>query len=805
VVIGGDAPRDGVNNVSCSTRKVKASPVLRRQHSAFPHWLVRIFMQTRTLSLAVALALSAVNVHAQDASIPTPDGSDSAQTLDAVSVIGAGETRQVQRITEIDKQVLPPGTSGQKILDRLPGVSVQSNDPFGANEESQTISLRGFDKSRLGYTLDGIPLGDNSYGNYNGLSIARALIAENLAGVELSEGIGSLGVASTSNLGGTIQYFSRDPASSFGGRIAQTVGSDNQNRSFLRVDTGDLNGFAAYVSGVHQDSDMWAAPHQNQTTRQFNAKAVWNLGDHRFGAFIATSRVSQANYAYLSKSMLARGLGWDWNIYAPDWDRAVAAAYCAPATFDASRCAFSGGVNSIDDAYYQSRALRDDNLYSLDADIALGETSRLKLLGYHHENRGQGHWWSPGQASHPGTPQELPISIRSTNYTINRQGLTAALNWQWGIHELQAGLWYERNDHNVERNFYWIDGPFLDDGYLNHPDRRLFDQDFDIRTRQFFVQDRMRFLADRLTVDLGLKSPRTEMTAFAKPGTETLYASGTLIAKEDVLPQAGIGFKLSPNQEVFASYAENIAAFVGGGSGGPLQVSPESFAASAGLEPEKSRTFEAGWRTFGDRYQASLAAYHVMFDNRLLSLNPCSSIEVGTRPECVTRFINVGSVKSNGAELTFILKPMAGLEWYNALSWNRTTYEDDYVSGGQVVPVAGKITVDTPQQMASSELSWRQGGWNVSLRGKYTGKRYYTYTNDQSVPGVTTFDFGTGYDFGAGLGLQNVRVDLNVTNLTDKRYAGQLSSFAPTDPAGTRYAIHASAPRQVFLTFTAEF
>ena len=765
-------------------------------------------MLTRPLTIAVAIALCAANAHAADvAANAGPDATValSAQTLDTVSVIGQGETRQVQRIGTVDKQVLPPGTSGQKILDRLPGVSVQSNDAFGANEESQSITLRGFDKSRLGYTLDGIPLGDNSYGNYNGLSIARALIAENLAGAELSQGIGSLGVASTSNLGGTIQYFSQDPSTEFGARASVTVGDDNQRRGYLRVDTGDLNGFSAYVSGVHQDSDMWAAPHQNQTTRQFNAKAVWNVGDHRFGAFAATSRVSQANYAYLSKDMLRRGLGYDWNIYAPDWDRAVAAAYCAPGTRDAQKCAFSGGVNSIDDAYYQSRALRDDNLYALDADLALGDTARLKLLGYHHENRGQGHWWAPGQPSYPGTAQALPISIRSTNYTINRQGITAALSWQWGIHELEAGLWYERNDHNVERNFYYITGPFLDDAYLNHPDRRLFDQDFDIRTRQFYVLDRMRFLDDRLTVDVGIKSPNTRMTANAKPGTEASYASGTLTAKESVLPQAGIGFKLSPNQELFASYSENIAAFVGGGSGGPLQVSPESFAASAGLEPEKSKTLEAGFRTFGEKYQASIAAYHVMFDNRLLSLNPCTSIEVGTRPECITRFINVGSVKSRGAELTFILKPVDGLQWYNALSWNKTTYEDNYTSGGAIVPVAGKITVDTPQRMASSEISWNRDGYFASLRAKYTGKRNYTYTNDQSVAGVTTFDAGVGYSFGPGLGLRDVKVSLNATNLTNKRYAGQLSSFAPTDPTGTRYAIHASAPRQVFMTVAAEF
>ncbi len=244
-----------------------------------------------------------------------------------------------------------------------------------------------------------------------------------------------------------------------------------------------------------------------------------------------------------------------------------------------------------------------------------------------------------------------------------------------GIHELEAGLWYEQNDHNVSRNFYYISGPFLDDLYLKNPDRLLFNQDFDIRTRQFYVQDRMRFLGQRLTVDVGIKSPNTRMRATAKPGVETRIASGTLTAKESVLPQVGLGFKLSANNELFASYAENIAAFVGGGSGDPLQVSPESFAASAGLEPEKSKSLEAGFRTFGEKYQASIAAYNVKFDNRLLSLNPCSSIEVGTRPECVTRFINVGSVKSHGAELTFILKPIDGLQWYNAV------LEQDHLRG----------------------------------------------------------------------------------------------------------------------------
>ncbi|MGO4776129.1 TonB-dependent receptor plug domain-containing protein, partial [Lysobacter sp. 2RAB21] len=184
---------------------------------------------TAALALAISTALATVPVYAAATAADAPASaaadatadasagmSGETTTLDAVSVIGMGETRQVQRVKLADIEKTTPGTSAQKILNKLPGISVQSNDAYGANEESQTISLRGFNQRLLGYTLDGIPLGDNSYGNYNGLGISRALIGENLASAELAAGIGSLGTASTSNLGGTLQYYSSDPQAEFG-------------------------------------------------------------------------------------------------------------------------------------------------------------------------------------------------------------------------------------------------------------------------------------------------------------------------------------------------------------------------------------------------------------------------------------------------------------------------------------------------------------------------------------------------------------------------------------------------------------
>ena len=91
---------------------------------------------------------------------------------------------------------------------------------------------------------------------------------------------------------------------------------------------------------------------------------------------------------------------------------------------------------------------------------------RLKVNVYNHSNRGQGHWFSPSNPSNPGTGREIPISIRTTEYAIDRTGVTSAFTWNVGGHDLEAGLWYEDNGHSVQRNFYYIDGPVTDDFFL---------------------------------------------------------------------------------------------------------------------------------------------------------------------------------------------------------------------------------------------------------------------------------------------------------------------------------------------------
>lgn len=112
-----------------------------------------------------------------------------------------------------------------------------SSDPLGINEASQQVIIRGFDQSRLGFTMDGVPLGNLNYGNDNGLSIARALQTENNGRATLTQGAGSVDVAASNDLGGALEFTSVDPTDRFGVDVAGTIGSATTWRTFMRVNS----------------------------------------------------------------------------------------------------------------------------------------------------------------------------------------------------------------------------------------------------------------------------------------------------------------------------------------------------------------------------------------------------------------------------------------------------------------------------------------------------------------------------------------------------------------------------------------
>ena len=731
------------------------------------------------LALAVAAALAPLAASAN------PEVRDDAAVLDAVNVVGTGETRQVQALGREEIARQPAGSSALKLLGKLPGVHFTSADPWGNYEWSTRLNIRGFNQNQLGFTLDGIPLGDMSYGNHNGLHISRALIAENLGFAEVSQGSGALDTASSSNLGGTVRFASRGPQAERGATLAQTVGSDDTLRTFARYDTGDLDGFSAFLSGAKHDAEKWKG-YGAQDSRQVNAQARYADEAWSLGALINTSRRNETDYADLSLES-ARRLGMDWDNYARDWTRAIRAGFGQ----------FSGGVNSLDDAYYLGRGLRDDNLYAVNTDIAIGDGGSFKAQVYRHTNEGQGHWVTPYSPS----SATLPLSLRTTEYTIDRGGLTAGFELPLGAHTLSFGLWHEDSDHNLQRNFYFLnaDTPPNRGYFYRSPDVRVFEQDFDSRTQVWYVNDRIALMDGRFTIDAGFKALDAEIEAVNRRGTR---AQGRIEAKDSFLPQLGLRFEVAPGFELFGSYAENMAAFRAGVNG-PFSASQSGFNAIRDtLRPETSTTFEGGLRYGNEAFQSSLTLYRVDFEDRLLTISQCAGI-VG----CPSVLANVGDVETSGAEAAIDWRLGGGFSLFGSLSWNSSEYASNYLDGTTLVPTDGKTVVDTPEMLANVELRYAADALEARIGMKYTDERFITFVNDSRVPDYWVTDASVSYRFG-DLGLaKDLKATLNVTNLFDEDYFASVGTngFVARDPQGLNYTLVTGAPRQVFLTLEASF
>ena len=721
---------------------------------------------------------------------------------DNVSVFGQGQTRQIQSITNEDMKKAVAGTSPLKVLEKLPGVSFQSSDPFGTYEWSTRFSVRGFGQNYMGFTLDGIPLGDMSYGNNNGLHISRAISSENIGRVNLSQGSGALGVASTSNLGGTVQFISADPENKFGARLDQSMGSNRFSRTFVRLDSGLLeSGTKAYVSYTRQRSEKWKG-RGPQDLDQFNSKLVHMWDENRVSAFLNTSDRNETDYADLSIDSQAK-LGWGWDNYSPNWTRAI----------DAANNVFTGGVQNInpatgpkDAAYYLGRGLRKDTLMGVSADLTLTDDIRLKATFYSHDNKGQGHWYtpyvaSPGVAAGPGvyTGAGLPISLRTSEYSINRSGIVSDVTWKAGINLINAGLWMETSNSSLARNYYALTGPVDTAFFLSNPFRTDFIQDFVTTTTQFHVQDTLALMDGKLKANVGFKSPKVKIDATNQVGNRS---GGSITAKNSFLPQFGVNYSLDDMNEVFGSASKNMRAYQPGVSG-PFSQTPTAFATGlANLKPETSTTVEVGYRYKGDAVRASVAAYLADFRDRLLSVSVTQGIisVPGT-------LVNVGKVQSKGIEAALAWTPIQDWTWFNSLTFNDSKYKSDYLNGATLVSTAGKQVVDTPKLMFDTNVEYEHSGMFGSIGGKYTGQRYYTYLNDNKVPAFWVMNTSVGYRKKHVAGLDEVSAQLTVANLTNKKYFGTIGTngFSASDPQGAFATLQEGAPRQIFVTVSGKF
>ena len=738
--------------------------------------------------LCLALAALPWSAFAQT-EVAAPSPAASAPGLETVTVFGSGQSRQVNSLRASDLGEALPGSSPLAVLNKLPGVNFQSADAFGAYEWSTKLTIRGFGQNQLGYTLDDVPLGDMSYRNHNGLHISRAIASENIGNVLVSQGAGSLETASSSNLGGTIEFRSLDPSPERGAHAEATLGQDSLRREFVRLESGTFAGDTRVaISVADQSSDKWKGAGQ-QRQKQFNGKLVSTLGDVRLSAFLNYSRREEVDYQDMSKAMIGR-LGTRWDNYYPNWNEALLSA----------QGQWSHGETSIDDAYYAGSGQRQDVLTGATLDWGITDDVSLKTTVYHHRDEGPSLWFTPYVAS----SDTVPVSLRTVEYGVHRSGVLSTLEVTTGAHDIRTGFWLEDNKFDQAMRFYSeVDGPNSLYSAPKDPMSTRWDYRFDTRTLQFHVADSIR-LSSQLRADVGFKSLASTDSVFTRAGPDK---TGSIEARGRFLPQAGLNWKLDPAQELFGSASRNLRAYKAAAmEDSPFASTDAGFQATRGqLRPEGSTTVEGGWRyrDHGEsELEASVTAYHVDFKNRLLAIQEGSAIE--GNPSVLA---NVGRVRTNGVEAGLSWSPLRNWHWWNTASFNDSRYQDDFIDNGNNVATAGKQVVDAPRWLANTSLRYDDGQWFGQLGAHYSSRRYYTYLNDNSVAGATRWDLSAGLK-GPGTGFVKAwRAQLSVQNLFDKESVASIGTngFVTSDPNGTAQTLLLAAPRTAAITVAADF
>lgn len=304
-----------------------------------------------------------------------------------------------------------------------------------------------------------------------------------------------------------------------------------------------------------------------------------------------------------------------------------------------------------------------------------------------------------------------------------------------------------------------------------------------------------KFLDNALTIQLGVRAPffKRNLTnnCWTIPGSSndaycTSESAAAVAAKfptyaapyanrtvkyNTVLPNAGFVYRFAPAVSVFGNFSQgfsaprtdNLYAFDG------VKIQP-----TIALKPERTNSFDLGARYSSGIVQAQASGWYISYKDRIIS----SQVELeggGT----LNTDRNVGRVRSYGFDASLAVKPVDMLSLYGFASYTNAKLRDDVlnpVTGAVNTPTAGKYVVETPKWQVGGRVQVNYEPVSIGAQVKYVGDRFLTDINDVIAPSYTTVDLDARLDLGKVNNKGGIYLQLNVINLFDKTYLGNLST-----------------------------
>lgn len=813
----------------------------------------KTFLAAGVASFSLAIALG-VPAHAQST------GSIEFNDDDAIVVTGAREqsvggfevpnTPQAKQV--LDQEIIRrqrPGQSVNDIINLVPGVSFQNNDPFGSGGGSFTI--RGFTSDRISQTLDGLPLNDS--GNY-AIYTNQQVDPETLEEINVNLGVTDIDSPTASAVGGTINLRTRVPgdelgataSASYGNILAEGSGDRPYTRAFGMIDTGDLTGLGtkAFVSASITKYDNPFNNYGRIDKQQYNGRLFQDIGNNGDFASVAFYYNVNRNNFFGSFPLTAFPTTREDRFYDINYPCLTPGASPEVGVSYSDR---TGCGAEFDRRYNPSNTgnIRGASRFTLADGLTLAvdpSWQYVKANGGGAEDLREGFFTSGGQqyTGFLSGGYYYGRDLNGDGDTLDRVAGVDPSQTQTDRYGVISSLAYEINDNHRVRIAYTLDharhrqtgetglqrrtgepedvfpvnNPLItSDGFVLQKRDRL---SFAI-LNQVSGEYRGRFFDERLTTTLGVRAPffkrkldqncyttsaagfldcigDQDPTAYeaANPGAVAPLSRDYDYNK--VLPNVGFTYDVTDAASVFFNFAQGLS--VPGTD--PLYASLffDENEGSARPDPETTDSFDLGLRYTSGRIQAQLAGFYTKYQNRLATAyDPILD---------QTIFRNLGQVDKYGIDGSIAFRPTQNLLLYVFGSYLESEINDDVQDGVDdmgnpiFLQTSGKRESGSPNFTAGGRVQGTFGDLEIGAQVKYTGERFINDENlpitgfDATVDGYTLVDLDVRYNLGdLGFG-REAAIQVNLTNLFDELYVG---GFGGALDAGSSPFVQIGPPR----------
>ncbi len=669
----------------------------------------------------------------------------------------------------------PAASSIYEAVDLLPGVCVESTDPYGLGRKN--TRFRGI-KSMLGsITVEGMP----DYGIMPIGPRESVFDTENITGIALFQGASptSLGTGN-GNKGGSIELYFKRPEEEAGIGLKEALGTNGYTRTFVRMDTGRLpTDTGIFASYSYTDAEKWKGPGEIGPRRHVDVGLVQNIaGVAEIDGFFSFNDADGDSFRPLRYSEAK-----DHDFFRLD--------------FNENRTGNPG-----EDRYFfkfntHSATNRDFRFILKSTDA--GQFFFSIKPYYSNEDA----WRTETVTKVKGGQTRYFMLKKITD--LDRIGVIPELRWKGSAFALSGGYWFESAGLDKYVKKYAIVSSGLRDlgySYFSDSDGRGYVHSPYIKASGEY---------GRFSWQAGIK-----YFYYSEPESRGYMtdSSGQLSRQSDLdldkqswdvwLPSAGIGYEITDSLQVYANY-------------GRTYVRPYMYVPVTNLYVENRTAFNAAGMVLQDifdrwdmetadtidvgfRYRTGNLALHPVFfyarhhDVLVNAYDPA----VG-----VNYYQNDGEARTLGFELDATAYLPWGITLFFNPSYTDLEFTDDLERNGSPVKIDGKQLPDVPKWIVKGGVIYAYEGFEIAPMLTFVSKRYGDALHEESVPSHGVVDLALRYRRDSLWQLRNLSVNLEFRNLLDSHHVGIIDLF--DDGAAGAASYYSAAPFSAVFSINASW